>query len=104
MIRKMTCARGGHELTVPFFEISSITYTGNLASEDLVRINPLVCWSTHDEQGQPKADGHYFCGDDFLELVGLMEAWRVGGLSGAKAFCEQAGPLSPDVLGANPAA
>ena len=85
----MTCARGGHELTVPFFEIAEISYTGNVAPEDLVRINVLVRWSTHDGKGQPKADGHYFCGDDFLELIGLMEAWREGGLEGARTWIDQ---------------
>ena len=104
MIRKMICARGGHELSVPFFEISGISYTGNVAPEDMAQINALARWSAHDEEGQPKADAHYFCGDDFLELVGLMEAWRTEGLAGAKAFCERAGHLSPDVLGANSAA
>ena len=88
-MKKMLCARGGHELTVPFFEISGISYTGNAAPEDMVQINVLARWSTHDEQGQPKADAHYFCGEDFLELIGLMEAWRVGGLEGAQAWLER---------------
>jgi hypothetical protein len=74
---------------VPFFEISGISYTGNVNPEDMTQINILARWAAHDEQGQPKTDAYYFCGDHFLELIGLMEEWRVGGLTGTKAWIEQ---------------
>ena len=88
-MKKMLCARGGHELTVPFFEISGISYTGNVAPEDMARVNALARWATHNEEGQPKNDAHYFCGEDFLELVEIMEAWREEGLAGVKIWVDQ---------------
>ena len=88
MFTKMSCCRG-HELPAPYFYLQ--IFLQGYAGADISKAwEQFSNWSAVTPQGGLKAEGNYLCVDCFFEVLALLESWRIGGLEGARAYCERA--------------
>lgn len=82
MFTKMTCCRG-HVLPAPYFYLR-VFVQGNIGPDIRDAWAHFADWSAVDPEGRIRPEANYFCPECFFELLALMEAWRTGGLAGAK--------------------
>jgi hypothetical protein len=88
-MKTMQCCRE-HALTAPYF-FFLIRSMGDVDTDPEIRniFAKYADWQALDDKGEPKQGANWLCADDFFELLALMEAWRTGGLEGARAWCER---------------